>query len=433
MKANFPVLLACALAVFTSPTIQAQALAAAPIDSIVAVVDEDVILRSELNLAVANITHQITAANQGEVPPKDVLERQVLDRLVMMRLQVNRAGDSGIRISDQELQQSVASIAQQNKMTVADLRQRLEADHLSYDEFQSNLRDEVTVQRLRQRYVQSSVQISEAEIDQVLATSTVGGPEMRLANLQVSVGEGATPDEISAAKTKIDGIKAQIDRGELDFHSAAIRYSQAQNALDGGDLGWRTGDSIPPVFAGLLRTMKPGQVTEAVRGPSGFQIVQLVETRVAQPQKLTQFHAQDIMVAVSDVVPDEVARQKIEALYQRVEKGEDFGKVAREGSDDTQTRGQGGDMGWFAGDAWGTAISAQVRQLTDNQVSPIFKSDVGYHFIKRLGSREQDVTDENRRNQAREIIGQRKADEAYERFLRQLRAEAYVDTRLGGA
>ncbi len=433
MKAIFPVLLASALAAFTSPMLQAQALPAAPIDSIVAVVDEDVILRSELDLAVANITHQITAANQGDVPPKDVLERQVLDRLVMMRLQVNRAGDSGIRISDQELQQSVASIAQQNKMTVADLRQRLEADHLSYDEFQSNLRDEVTVQRLRQRYVQSSVQISEAEIDQVLATSTVGGPEMRLANLQVSVGEGATPGEIAAAKTKIDGIKAQIERGEIDFHSAAIRYSQAQNALDGGDLGWRTGDSIPPVFAGLLRTMKPGQVTEAVRGPSGFQVVQLVELRQAQPQKLTQFHALDIMVAVSDVVPDEVARQKIEALYQRVEKGEDFGKVAREGSDDTQTRAQGGDMGWFAGDAWGTAIAGQVRQLTDNQVSPIFKSDVGYHFIKRLGTREQDVTDDNRRNQARETIGQRKADEAYERFLRQLRAEAYVDTRLGGA
>ncbi|MEO6102058.1 MAG: SurA N-terminal domain-containing protein, partial [Pseudoxanthomonas sp.] len=308
MKAISPVLLACALAAFTSPMIHAQALPAAPIDSIVAVVDEDVILRSELDLAVSNITHQIAASNQGDVPPKDVLERQVLDRLVMMRLQVNRAGDSGIRISDQELQQAVASIAQQNKMTVADLRARLEADHLSYDEFQSNLRDEVTVQRLRQRYVQSSVQISEAEIDQVLATTAVGGPEMRLANLQVSVGEGATPGEIAAAKKKIDGIKAQIERGEIDFHSAAIRYSQAQNALDGGDLGWRSGDSIPPVFAGLLRGMKPGQVTEAVRGPSGFQVVQLVETRDSQPQKLTQFHAQDIMVAVSDVVPDEVAR-----------------------------------------------------------------------------------------------------------------------------
>jgi peptidyl-prolyl cis-trans isomerase SurA len=428
-----PLLLAAMLAAFPLQAVHAQALPVTPIDSIVAVVDEDVILRSELDLAVANISHQIAASNQGELPPREVLERQVLERLVMMRLQVNRANDSGIRISDEELQQAVSSIAQQNKMSVADLRQRLEADHLSYDEFQSNLRDEVTVQRLRQRYVQSSVQISEAEIDQVLSTTQVGGPEIHLANLQVSVAEGATPDEVAAAKQKIDGIRAQVERGELDFRSAAIRYSQAQNALDGGDLGWRTGDAVPPVFASMLKTMKPGQVTEAVRGPSGFQIVQLIDTRDAQPQKLTQYHAQDIMVAVSDVVPEEVARQKIEAMRERIAKGEDFAKVAKEGSDDTQTRAAGGDMGWFAADAWGTAIGGQVKQLADGEMSAIFRSDVGFHFIKRLGSREQDVTDDNRRNQAREIIGQRKADESYERFLRQLRAEAYVDSRLGGA
>jgi peptidyl-prolyl cis-trans isomerase SurA len=351
----------------------------------------------------------------------------------MMRLQVNRAGDSGIRISDQELQQAVAAIAQQNQMSVQDLRARLEADHLSYAEFQANVRDEVTVQRLRQRYIQSSVQVSEAEIDQLLATTAVGGAELHLANLQVNVAEGATPEEVLAAKRKIDDIKAQVESGAIEFRAAAVRYSQAQNALDGGDLGWRTPDAIPPVFAGMLKDMKPGQVTEAVRGPSGFQIVQLVEQREAQAQKITQYHAQDIMVAVNDIVPDEVARQKIEALRDRIAKGEDFGKVAKEASDDTQTRAQGGDMGWFAADAWGTAIGAQMKQLADGQVSAPFKSEVGYHLVKRLGTREQDVTDENRRNQAREIIGQRKAEESYERFLRQLRAEAYVDTRLGGA
>jgi peptidyl-prolyl cis-trans isomerase SurA len=432
MRAIVPVLLAAVLASFPAAP-RAQALPTTPVDSIVAVVDEDVILRSELDLAVANISRQIAAGNQGQLPPRDVLERQVLERLVLMRLQVNRAGDSGIRISDQELQQAIAGIAQQNNMSVQDLRARLEADHLSYQEFQANVRDEVTVQRLRQRYIQSSVQVSEAEIDQLLATTQVGGAELHLANLQINVDEGATPEQILAAKKKIDDIKAQVERGELDFRSAAIRYSQAQNALDGGDLGWRAPDAIPPVFATMLKAMKPGQITEAVRGPSGFQVVQLVEQREAQPQKITQYHAQDIMVAVNDVVPDEVARQKIEALRERIAKGEDFGKVAREASDDTQTRAAGGDMGWFAADAWGTAIGGQVRQLADGQVSPVFKSDVGYHLVKRLGAREQDVTDENRRNQAREVIGQRKAEEAYERFLRQLRAEAYVDARLGGA
>jgi peptidyl-prolyl cis-trans isomerase SurA len=432
MRAIVPVLLAAVLASFPAAP-RAQALPTTPVESIVAVVDEDVILRSELDLAVANISHQLATSNQGQVPPRDVLERQVLERLVLMRLQVNRAGDSGIRISDQELQQAVAGIAQQNNMTVQDLRARLEADHLSYQEFQANVRDEVTVQRLRQRYIQSSVQVSEAEIDQLLATTQVGGAELHLANLQVNVDEGATPADIMAAKKKIDDIKAQVERGEIDFRSAAIRYSQAQNALDGGDLGWRAPDAIPPVFASMLKAMKPGQITEAVRGPSGFQVVQLVEQREAQAQKITQYHAQDILVAVTDIVPDEVARQKIEALRERIAKGEDFAKVAKEASDDTQTRAAGGDMGWFAADAWGTAVGGQVRQLADGELSPVFKSDIGYHLVKRLGAREQDVTDENRRNQAREVIGQRKAEEAYERFLRQLRAEAYVDSRLGGA
>ena len=433
MKSIFPALLAAVLAVVPAAPSQAQALPASSIDSIVAVVNEDVILRSELDLAVTNISKQFAASQGGQLPPKDVLEKQVLERLIMMRLQVDRAADSGIRISDPELQQAIATIANQNKMTVDDLRKRLASENLGFDEFQSNLRDEVTVQRLRQRYVQSSVQISEAEIDQTLATRQIGGPEVRLANIQINVSEGATPDEIAVAKTKVEEIRGLIARGELDFKSAAIRYSQAQNALDGGEIGWRTLDAVPPVFATVLKAMTPGQITEAVRGPSGFQIVQLEEVRQPQPQKVTQYKAQDIMIATNDLVSAEVARQKIQALRDRIVAGEDFAKVAKESSDDTQTRAQGGDMGWFPADAWGSAVGTQVKQLADGELSPVFQSDVGFHLIKRIGVREQDVTEENRRNQAREIIGQRKADEAYERFLRQLRAEAYVDSRLGGA
>jgi peptidyl-prolyl cis-trans isomerase SurA len=433
MKPIFSALLATVLAATSSLDARAQALPSSSVDSIVAVVNEDVILRSELDLAVANISKQFASSGQGQLPPQDVLERQVLERLIMMRLQVDRASDSGIRISDQELQQAVATIASQNKMSVDELRQRLATDNLNYAEFQANLRDEVTVQRLRQRYVQSSVQVSEAEVDQMLATSQIGGPEVRLANIQINVAEGATPDEIATAKTKIEEIKALIGRGEVDFRSAAIRYSQAQNALDGGEIGWRTMDTVPPVFAATLKTMSPGQITDAVRGPSGFQIVQLEEVRQPQPEKVTQYKAQDIMIAVSDLVPVEAARLKIQALRDRIAAGEDFAKVAKEASDDTQTRSQGGDMGWFAADAWGSAVGAQVKQLADGELSAVFQSDVGFHLVKRIGVREQDVTEENRRNKAREVIGQRKADEAYERFLRQIRAEAYVDSRLGGA
>jgi peptidyl-prolyl cis-trans isomerase SurA len=426
-----PALLAAALAGIPMLPAQAQE-TAGKVDSIVAVVNEDVILRSELDRAVANITKQF-AGQPGQLPPPDVLDKQVLDRLILMRLQVDRAEDSGIRISDQELQQAVAQIAQQNNLTVEQLRERVGTEGMSFAEFQDNLRDEVTVQRLRQRYVQSSVQISEAEIDQMLSSTQVGAPDVRVANLVITVAEGATPDEVAAAKAKIDDIRAQIQSGKIDFRSAAIRYSQAQNALDGGEIGWRSLDSVPPAFASMLSGLQPGQMTEVIRGNGGFQIVQLEETRAAQAQKATQYHAQDIMVATSELVGVEQARQKAEALRARIAAGEDFAAVAKEASDDTQTKAKGGDMGWFPADAWGTAVAQQIQQLTDGAVSPVFQSDVGFHIIKRLGVREQDVTDENRRNKARETIGQRKADEVYERFLRTLRADAYIETRLGGA
>lgn len=410
----------------------AQALPTTRIDSIAAVVDESVILRSELDRAVANITAQY-ASQPEQLPPRDILEKQVLDRLVLLHLQVQRANDSGIRIADAELQQAVGSIASQNNLTVEQLRQRLAADGLSFDEFRSNLRDEITVQRLRQRYLQSSVQISEAEIDQALSAQQFGGEEMHLANIQLNLADGATPDEIAAARSRIEGIKSMVERGEIDFRSAAIRYSQAQNALDGGEIGWRTIEAVPPVFANMLQQMQPGQITEPVRGQSGFQIVQMIEKRGAQQQMVTQYRASDIMVRTSDLVNAEAARQKIEALHARVVGGEDFAKVAREASDNTNTRNAGGDMGWFVADQWGTAIAAQITNLKDGEVSPIFQSEVGFHFLKRIASRQQDVTEENKRARAREVIGQRKGEEAYERFLRQLRSDAYVETRLGGA
>ncbi len=427
MKVTTALILAALLA---SSQVFAQAAPTTTLDGIAAVVDEDVILRSELDRAVANVTAQY-AKQPDQLPPRDVLEKQVLERLIMVRLQVAKAADSGIRISDAELQQAMNSVAQQNKMSIEQLRQRLASDGLSFDEFRDSLRDEVTVQRLRQRYAQQRVQVSEAEIDQAIASQKVGGPELHLANIQINLPEGATPDVIAKGLEKITAIKTLIESGQADFKSSAIRFSEAQNALDGGDLGWRTYESIPPLFANVLRSMQPGQITSPVRGPSGFQIVQLVETRQPTTQKVTQYKALDILVRTSDVVSTEAARQKIQALRDRIVAGEDFAKVAKEASDDTLTRNNGGDMGWFQADQWGTSIGEQMKALADGELSPIFQSDVGFHLVKRIATREQDVTDENRRNQARELIGNRKADEEYERYLRQMRSEAYVETRLG--
>jgi peptidyl-prolyl cis-trans isomerase SurA len=410
----------------------AAAQATTPVDSIVAVVDEDVILRSELDRAVANITAQY--ANQpGQLPPRDVLERQVLDRLVLARLQLARARDSGIRVSDGELAQAIESVASRNGMTQDQLRARLAQDGLSYEEFRDSLRDELLIERLRQRYVQSRVQVSEAEIDQLLAVREIGGPEVHLANIVVALPDGASADEIGLAQKKARDIKSVVERGEIDFAAAAIRFSDAPNALEGGDIGWRALDAIPPAFVGLIQQLQPGQISEPVRGPGGYQLIQLVDTRVQGTQTMTEFNAQGILIRATPTVPSEAARLKAAELRSRIAAGEDFGDLAREHSEDTMSRNDGGDMGWFPINAWGTSVGSQLTQLQDGEISQPFQSEVGWHIIKRLGTREQDVTELNRRNQAREIIAQRKSEEEFERFLRQMRAEAYVESRLTDA
>jgi len=433
MKNAFtPVLAALlALSAVLAPA-AATAQATQPVDSIVAVVDEDVILRSELDRAVANITAQY-ADTPEQLPPRDVLERQVLDRLVLARLQLARARDSGIRIGDAELAQAVQTVASRNRLTQDQLRERLAADGLSFDEFRNSLREELVMDRLRQRYVQSRVQVSEAEIDQLLAVREIGGPEVRLANIVVALPEGATPEQVALAQKKAADIKTVVERGELDFRAAAIRYSDAQNALEGGEIGWRSLDQIPPAYVGLIQGLQPGQISEPVRSPAGYQLIQLVETRQQGQQTITEYNALGIMIRVTPTLPAEAARQRAEQIHARLVAGEDFGKLAKEFSDDTLSRNDGGDMGWFQVNAWGSAVGSQLAQLADGELSQPFQSDVGWHIIKRLGTREQDVTEQNRRNQAREIIAQRKAEEEFERFLRQLRSEAYVESRLPAA
>lgn len=419
-------LLAVSAALLPAPV---AAQATTSVDSIVAVVDEDVILRSELDRAVSNVEAQY-ASNPGQLPPRPVLERQVLDRLVLSRLQLGRARDSGVRVSDGELAQAIESVASRNRMTGEQLRQRLAADGMSFEEFRTSLREEMLIERLRQRFVQGRVQVSESEIDQLLAVREIGGPEVRLANIVIGLPDGATPDQVATAANKARDIKSVIEKGELDFSAAAIRFSDAPNALEGGEIGWRALDAIPPALVGLIQQLQPGQITEPVRTPGGYQLIQLIETRAQGVQTITEYNSLGILVRVTPTVNVEAARQKIEQMRARIVAGEDFGVVAREGSDDNLSRNDGGNMGWFQVNEWGTAVGNQLMQLQDGELSQPFQSEVGWHLVRRLGTRVQDVTELNRRNQAREIIAQRKAEEEYERYLRQLRTEAYFESRL---
>ena len=426
MKKFFACVLTAALLV---APVQAQQLQ--PIDGIAVVVDEDVVLQSELQRAVANIRSQY-AGRTEQLPPPDVLERQVAERLVLLKLQVARAEDTGVRVTDQEIDQAIGSIAAQNQASVEQLRAQVTADGTSFSQFRDSIRDELLIQRLRQRFAQTQVSVSDAEVDAALQTQQATGQEFHLAHILVALPEGATPEQIQAGQTKIDGIKSLLERGEMDFAAAAARYSDSPNALEGGDLGWRPANEIPAAFADLVRGMTAGQVTAPIRGPSGFQLLQLVETRDASqggPSLVTQYQASHILVRVDEDTTDAEAKAKADTLHARLVGGADFAEIAGESSEDPTSKVNGGDLGWFTQDQYGPEFGNAVTGLADGAVSAPFRTQAGWHIVKRTGSRQSEVGDENQRAQVRETIGRRKLEEEWNRFLREMRGEAFVEFR----
>ncbi|HET6433363.1 peptidylprolyl isomerase [Dyella sp.] len=396
-----------------------------PLDRIVAVVDDGVILQSELDDAVRAIQQQY-ASSPGQLPPINVLRRQVLDRLILMRLQVNKADEQGIRVSDADINQAVAGVAQQNKLTPEQLRAAVEQSGASFASFRQQLAEQITAQRLHESVVRDTVQITDSEISNLLSSPGYKAGEVHLAHIQISIPAGGTAADIEAAQNKAaEAIKAI--QGGMDFKAAAIRYSDAQDALDGGDLGWRRMDEIPPAFTDTIAAMKPGDVTPALRGPTGFNILKLEGQRQPERQMVTEYHARQILISPSELVTEQQAQQKAQELYDRiVNKHEDFAKLAKENSKDDTTANAGGDMGWFAQDAWGSTVAQQLAALKPDQVSKPFQSQAGWHIMQLLGTRQADRTDEIARNQARQAIGNRKAEQAYDDFLRQLKASAYI-------
>jgi peptidyl-prolyl cis-trans isomerase SurA len=395
------------------------------LDRIVAVVNEDVILQSELDNAVRSVQQQY-ASQPGQLPPLNVLQQQVLDRLILMKLQLQKADDQGIHISDAQIDQAVAQVAQQNKMTPDQLRAEVERTGQDFASFRQQLADQLTVQQLHQNVVRDSVSVTDSEIDNLLASPSYKAGEVHLAHIQISIPSGADAAAIQAAATKAEQAEAAI-KGGMDFHAAAIRYSDAPDALDGGDLGWRRMDEIPPAFADTVANMKSGDVSPALRGPTGFHILKLIGQRAPSKQIVTEYRARQILIKPSELVTPAQAQQKAQELYEQiVDKHADFAKLAKENSNDDTTANNGGDMGWFAQQAWGAAIAQQLGQLKVNGVSQPFQTDAGWDILQLVGTRQSDVTTQAERDQARQAIGNRKAEQAYEDFLRELRANAYV-------
>jgi peptidyl-prolyl cis-trans isomerase SurA len=396
------------------------------LDRTVAVVNGDIILQSELNDAVTSVQQQY-AGHAEQLPPMNVLQQQVLNRLVLMRLQIQKAQDQGIHVSDADVDQAIQGVAQQNKLSPEQLRVEVERSGTSFASFRQQLADQITVQRLHQSVVQDSVSITDSEIDNLLSSPTYKAGEVHLAHIQISIPSGADAAAIQASQAKAEQALAAI-KGGMDFNAAAIRYSDAPNALDGGDLGWRRMDEIPPAFADTVASMKPGQVSPALRGPTGFHILKLVDQRQSSRKIVTELHARQILIKPSELVTPAQAEQKAQDLYHRiVDKHEDFATLAKENSKDDTTANIGGDMGWFAPQTWGQSIAEQLAQLKDNEVSKPFQSAAGWHILQRLGERQSDQTVQIERDQARQAIGTRKSEQVYDDYLRDLRSDAYID------
>jgi peptidyl-prolyl cis-trans isomerase SurA len=397
-----------------------------PLDRIVAVVNDDVILQSELNDAVLSVQQQY-AGHTEQLPPMNVLQQQVLNRLVLMRLQIQKAQDQGIHVSDADVDQAIQGVAEQNKLSPEQLRAEVERSGASFASFREQLADQITVQRLHQSVVQDSVSVTDSEIDNLLSSPTYKAGEVHLAHIQISIPGGADAAAIQAAAAKAEQTLAAI-KGGMDFNAAAIRYSDAPDALEGGDLGWRRLDEIPPAFADTIASMKPGDISPALRGPTGFHILKLVDQRQSSRKMVTELHARQILIKPSELLTPAQAEQKAQDLYHRiVDKHEDFATLAKENSKDDTSANLGGDMGWFPQQAWGQAIATQLGQLKDNEVSQPFQSAAGWHILQRLGERQSDQTTQIERDQARQAIGTRKSEQAYDDYLRDLRSNAYVD------
>jgi peptidyl-prolyl cis-trans isomerase SurA len=432
---NLSVAAICALLAvsLTAPaTAEAQGIQRTePIDSIVALVDEDIILRSELDLAVAGIVDRIRASGDA-MPPMHLLESQVLERLIIRELQVQRALMTGIRVSDADVDQALVNLAQQNGITVQQMRQVIEADGEDFAEFRRNIGEELMTERLRQRIVSSMDPITDTEVDILLASEDLGGGEFNVSHIMFSLPDGSTPQQISQAQEKADDIHRRLTEG-LDFASAAISYSDSQEALEGGLVGWRDLNSVPAFFADAMRELAPGEFTQPIRSPIGFHIIKVNEYRDQRQVVVKEYNARHIMIEVNELVTPRQAMDEITDIKQQLEDGADFAELAKERSDDTSSANLGGDMGWFPPEAFGERVYQTLIALQPGQLSEPFQTQAGWHIMELNDIRERDRTEEAIRAEAREKITMRKAEEEIDKVLRGFRDEAYVEIRLAGS
>jgi peptidyl-prolyl cis-trans isomerase SurA len=403
------------------------------VDRIVAVVNKEVITLSELSTSVAAAERQLR--RQGTpAPERGVLERQMLERLVLDKAQLQKARDTGIRIDELQLDRAVQRIAENNKMTLADFRRALERDSVAFDAWREDLREQIMLSRLREREVEDKVQVNDSEIDLFLEEIKANPErsEYNASHILVRVPEQATPERIEEARARAQKALAEARAGG-DFARIAASYSDAPDALEGGSLGWRPHERLPELFATALAALKPGEVSEPVRSAAGFHVLKLHERRDggASAAPVTQTRARHILVRTSEVVSENEARRRLTDLRERiVNGGADFAELAKVHSDDATSAARGGDLDWiYPGDTV-PDFERALQELKPGELSQPVRTPFGYHLIQVLERRASDVSQERRRLEARKVLRERKSEETYQEWLRQLRDQAYVELRL---
>jgi peptidyl-prolyl cis-trans isomerase SurA len=402
------------------------------VDRIVAVVNKEVITLSELNESVAAAERQLR--RQGtQAPARDVLERQMLERMVLDKAQLQLARESGIRIDELQVDRAVQRVAESNKMSLPEFRRALERDQVPYDLWREELREQILLSRLREREVDDRIQVSDSEVDLFLEEQEARrgeGAEYHVSHILVRLPDQASPERIEAARARAEKVIAEA-RGGADFARLAAAYSDGFDALQGGALGWRTHDRLPEAFAVALSRMKPGEVSGAVRSAAGIHVLRLNDRRgAAAAAAVVQTRVRHILIRVSETVSEADARRRLDELRGRIMAGTaDFAELARAHSDDSSAA-RGGELDWvYPGDTVPEFERAYLA-LAERGISQPVRTPFGYHLIQVLERRSADLSAERRRLQARQALRERKADEAFQEWLRQLRDRTYVELRL---
>ncbi len=400
------------------------------LDSIVAVVNDDVITETQLDRYLQRVTADLRQ-RKTELPPEEVLRKQALERLVVMRIQLQLAEQTGLRVDDETLNKAIANIAADNHMDLSRFRETIESQGYSFAQFREDIRQEIITTKLRQKQVDNTIHVSDREIDNQIANEAQRGDnenEYHLALILVTTPEAASSEAIEAARSKAEGLLQRLRAGE-DFRKIAVAESEGPQALDGGDMGWRRASETPTAFADAVKSLHEGDITDVLRGPSGFHILKLLGVRTSGPHMVKQSHARHILIKPNDLQSGEQVRARLRQLKARVLGGDKFTDLARSHSDDKGSAAKGGDLGWVNPGDMVPKFEEAMNNTPVDMISEPFETDFGWHIVQVVERRDHDDSKELVRNRARDAIRQRKAEEERQAWIRRLRDEAYVEYR----